>query len=137
MRDSGSDALRWLRQARNDLAFGRVALREEFFHQACFIAQQSAEKAVKAMAYDLGERVVLGHSLVELVHRYADSVPGLGELLEAAGVLDQYYVPTRYPNGLPGGVPFETFGAAQGREALERAEAFVTLARKHLGDPEP
>ena len=27
-------------------------------------------------------------------------------------MLDQYYVPTRYPNGLAGGVPFEAFGAS-------------------------
>lgn len=26
---------------------------------------------------------------------------------EKASVLDKYYIPTRYPNGLPGGVPYE------------------------------
>jgi len=34
MRDSRAEAARWLRQAENDLAFGRVALREGFFAQA-------------------------------------------------------------------------------------------------------
>ena len=37
-------AKRWLRQAENDLAFGEVALRERFFAQACFVAQQTSEK---------------------------------------------------------------------------------------------
>jgi HEPN domain-containing protein len=48
MNDSAHEAERWLRQAENDLTFGRIAQREGFFNQACFIAQQAAEKALKA-----------------------------------------------------------------------------------------
>lgn len=132
MRDSSAEALRWFRQAENDLAFARVAVRDGFFAQACFIAQQVSEKALKAIAYRLGERAVLGHSLVELVERLRDRVPELAALREPAGVLDQYYVPTRYPNGLPGGVPFEAFGAAQASAALEQATRFLELARARM-----
>lgn len=128
MRDSASEAERWLRQAENDLEFGRLALREGFFHQACFVAQQTAEKAVKAIAYALGERVVLGHSLVELVGRLGRAVPDLKDMGDAAGQLDQYYVATRYPNGLPGGTPFEAFSRAQAEPAIAAAERFVSLA---------
>jgi HEPN domain-containing protein len=69
MRDSRAEGGRWLRQAENDLAFARLALRERFFAQACFLSQQVSEKAVKAIAYAAGERLVVGHSLVELVER--------------------------------------------------------------------
>ena len=68
MWDAKAEADRWRRQAANDLAFARVAPRERFHAQACFIAQQASEKAVKAVAYGLGERTVLGHSLVTLIH---------------------------------------------------------------------
>ena len=44
MWDSAAEARRWWRQAENDLAFARVALRERFYAQACFVAQQTAEK---------------------------------------------------------------------------------------------
>lgn len=132
MKDSPREAVRWLRQAENDLAFGRVALREGYHHQACFIAQQTAEKAVKAVLYALGERVVLGHSVVELVGRLAGRVPAIAELRVSAGMLDQYYVPTRYPNGLPGGVPFEAFGESQAAEAIEKAGYFIAFAKAHL-----
>jgi HEPN domain-containing protein len=128
MRDSRSEAERWLRQAENDLEFGRLALREGFFAQACFIAQQSAEKALKSLAYAAGERVVLGHSLVELSTRLRTQLPAVAGLLELAGILDQYYVATRYPNGLPGGTPFEAFSQRQAREAIEAAERFLALA---------
>lgn len=128
MRDSAAEAQRWLRQAENDLAFGELALREGFFAQACFVAQQTAEKALKSLAYGQGERLVLGHSIVQLVDRMAASVPEFGKLREQAGLLDQYYVATRYPNGLPGGVPFEAFGERQAREAIGAASAFVEVA---------
>ena len=131
MWDAQAEADRWRRQAANDLEFARVALRERFCAQACFIAQQAAEKAVKAIAYGLGERTVLGHSLVTLISRYSDRAPELEELRELGGVLDQYYVPTRYPNGLAGGVPFEAFGEPQAAAAVDAADCFVRLAERH------
>lgn len=132
MRDERAEGMRWLRQAENDLAFGRLALREGFYAQACFMAQQSAEKAVKSLAYGSGERIVIGHSIVELTVRVRGRFPAVDALREIAGVLDQYYVTTRYPNGLPGGVPFEAFGERQASEAIEGAERFVDLARHSM-----
>jgi HEPN domain-containing protein len=133
MRDERAEAERWLRQAENDLAFGELAVREGYFAQACFIAQQSAEKALKAMAYGSGRRLVIGHSLVELVDSLGERFPELRLLREQAGVLDQHYIPTRYPNGLAGGVPFEAFGERQAREAIESARRFVGVARGWFG----
>ena len=130
MWDARAEADRWYRQADNDLAFARIAVREGFHAQACFIAQQAAEKAVKSIAYGLGERTVIGHSLVVLGSRYADRVPELQALREHAGVLDQYYVPTRYPSGLAGGAPFEAFGESQASAAVDAAERFVRLAER-------
>ena len=130
MRDERAEGERWLRQAENDLEFGRLALREGYFAQACFIAQQSAEKALKSLAYGSGERLVIGHSLVELVERLRDRFPAVSALRETAGLRDQYYIPTRYPNGLAGGVPFEAFGERQAREAIEGAGRFVELAQR-------
>ena len=129
MRDSAGEARRWLDQAENDLDFCRLALRERYFAQACFGAQQTADKALKSLAYGRGERTVIGHSVVELVVRLSAVFPALSDLREAGGVLDQYYVATRYPNGLAGGVPFQAFGERQAREALEAAERFVAIAR--------
>ena len=136
MWDARAEAERWRRQAANDLAFARVAVRERFYAQACFVSQQAAEKAVKAIAYGLGERTVVGHSLVTLILRYGDSAPELKDLRELAGILDQYYVPTRYPNGLAGGVPFEAFGKAQAAAAVDAADRFVQLAERHGQSPD-
>lgn len=135
MWNSAADAERWYRTAEDDLEFARVALRTGFYHKACFHAQQSGEMAIKAVAYGLGERVVLGHSIAELVKQYADRVPGLGELSADASLLDQYYIPTRYPNGLPGGVPSESYSEAQATSAIGVAERILRFASRHRSPP--
>ena len=85
---------------------------------------------MKAIAYARGEREVMGHSLQELLDRLQDVDDAA--LREAAGLLDQYYIPTRYPNGLPGGVPFEAFSRTQAEGAVEAAASFVALAARRL-----
>jgi len=35
--------------------------------------------------------------------------------------LDQYYIPTRYPNSLPGGIPHKVYTGRQAAQALESA----------------
>ena len=59
-----------------------------------------------------------------------DRVPELEDLRELSGILDQYYVSTRYPNGLAGGVPFEAFGESQAAAAVDGADRFVQLAAR-------
>ena len=123
MKSSEADARRWLRQAENDLDFARLALREGFFAQACFMAHQVAEKALKALAYHRGDRYVTGHSLLELLSSLEPAHPELSGHRELAGLLDQYYLTTRYPDALPGGVPFEAYNRGQGEDAVQGARA--------------
>src|SRR5438552_8655392 len=102
-----AEAQRWLAQARSELAVARLCTREGFHAQACFHCQQSAEMALKALHYLGGARLVIGHSLVELLAPLTEAHPALTPLRGAAARLDQLHIPTRYPNGLPGGVPAE------------------------------
>ena len=44
-----------------------------------------------------------------------------------ASFQDRYYIPTRYPNGLPGGVPAQSYQADEAQQALEMAEKTVAL----------
>ena len=102
MWDGAAEARRWWLQADNDLGFARLALREAYYHQACFIAQQAAEKAVKSIGYHLGDRTILGHSVTVLVDRYAGKAPELADLRGSASVLDLYYVPLPLPQRTAG-----------------------------------
>jgi len=134
MWDPQAEARRWLEQAQYDLAFARYALEGEHFNQVCFISQQSAEKAVKAVAYGLGARRVIGHSIVDLIDRFCAQAPDLARLREQAATLDVHYVPARYPNGLPGGVPFTTYTRSMAEAAVKAAAEVVAVAEAELGD---
>src|SRR2546428_1853218 len=59
--------------------------------------QQAGEKALKALHYRRGARMVLGHSLAELLLDLLTDHPDLSDLPDAARQLDHYYIPTRYP----------------------------------------
>ena len=124
----GIEADRWLAQARSELAFARIGVREGFHAQACFHCQQSAEMALKAVHYLGGARLVMGHSLVELLAPLVDKHAEFAALRGDAARLDQLYIPTRYPNGLPGGVPAEVFTEEQAAEAIARAAQFIDRA---------
>lgn len=124
----GAEAERWLAQARSELAFAQLGLREGFYAQACFHCQQSAGVALKALHYLGGARLVMGHSLVELLAPLAETYPSLAPLRGMAARLDQLYIPTRYPNGLPGGVPAEVFSKEQAAEAIAQATQFIDQA---------
>jgi len=133
MRDRWGEAARWLEEGESDLAFARVGHREGFHSKVCFLCQQGAEKGLKALAYADGARFGPGHSLQELLDRLRPAHPVLDQARDIGRLLDQYYVPTRYPNALPGGVPHRAFTEAQAREALAGCERILDAVRAEIG----
>jgi HEPN domain-containing protein len=125
MNDPHVESLRWLAQAKNDLAFAGIGIREGFFAQACFLAQQAAEKALKAVLYSGGARVVIGHSSRKLVQEIAPVFSDVERFKSHAALLDQYYIPTRYPNGIPEGSPFETYTGEQAAQAVSYTSEII------------
>ena len=105
----------WLTQAERNLDQARGSAASERHEWACFAAQQAGERAVKAIHEQLPSEV---------------TVPA--ELLDAARVLDAYYVPTRYPNGHPAGAPGEHYGALQSGEAIRHAGQILEFCRLQM-----
>ena len=126
------DARLWLRQAADDYRFGRAALAGRFHAQACFVAQQVGEKATKAVHYHLTGRPVIGHSVRALLRRLNARAAVTEGLLTVGGLLDQYYVSTRYPDALPGIAPADAFSATQAQTALRGAHRILQWARTQL-----
>jgi HEPN domain-containing protein len=51
----------------------------------------------------------------------------------SAKKLDRYYIPTRYPNGLPGGIPSRYFDdPREAKEAMQLAKNAIDLIEKKL-----
>jgi HEPN domain-containing protein len=49
-----------------------------------------------------------------------------------AARLDRHYIPTRYPNGLPGGSPFQSYSAGDLASALADLGALIAAAQRFL-----
>jgi HEPN domain-containing protein len=95
-----ADEKRWMEQAVADAAAAEDSLKSRHFEWACFQAQQSAEKALKAYLYSKGHTSILSHSLVDLVRAAQTSEASFAPLMGDAKHLDAFYIATRYPNGL-------------------------------------
>jgi HEPN domain-containing protein len=111
--------------ARQDLRMAELALSEGIYNQTCFHAQQCAEKAIKGYLEQLGQSPPRTHLMADLL---ALLPVGLLEPLEDALFrFDRFYIPTRYPDVLPGTLSDGLPGRQDARGAL--ATARETLAR--------
>jgi HEPN domain-containing protein len=125
------DSLHWLRFASEDLQMAEFALEEQIYNQVCFHSQQCAEKSVKGLLLAQGISPPRTHSLGDLLPLLKRNPFRLAQL--NIQLLDRFYIPTRYPDALPGALPdglpgyndaIEAISIA--REILASAQAFVT-----------
>ncbi len=75
----------------------------------------------------------MGHSVRTLCHEVSDRVPAAADRCGDWGSLDVYYIPTRYPDALPDGVPSEVFTARQATEAIALAAQVLAFAGEQVG----
>ena len=65
--------------------------------------------------------------------KLASSLDSDFESLRTAKRLDDYYIPTRYPNGLPGEIPSDYYDDEdEVKRALELCRQIVELAEKKI-----
>ena len=133
MNNNRQEARRWFDQGKHDHEAAKVNKGAGFCEVACFLCQQSAEKVLKSFLYHQGERPVIGHSTYLLARRCQAYESEFVSVLDICKRLDQYYIPTRYPNGLPGGIPHEVFTEEDARKALEGLGGIITLVSGLLG----
>jgi HEPN domain-containing protein len=107
----------WINQAQRDLDAATVMMQNGIFEWACFVSQQAAEKAVKAVLQKMNA-TAWGHSVFDLLRILTKKVSVSDELLDCAKALDKYYIPTRYPNGFETGSPYEYFTRRDAEDAL-------------------
>ncbi|MFQ5789697.1 MAG: HEPN domain-containing protein [Acidobacteriota bacterium] len=119
----------WYAQAKRDLEQAKASQAGTRHEWACFAAQQSAEKAVKALHLSLGQEA-WGHVISRLLKELPLDVPD--GLVEKAKVLDNFYAPTRYANGHPEGAPFEHYGVLQSNEAIRYAGEILEFVGARL-----
>lgn len=133
MKEAAREAIRWFLQTEDDLRFVEwVAAESFFFDKGCFMAQQAGGKTLKACLYATGKRRVIGHSLFEMCRELAALDAGFDPVISQAKRLDRFYIAARYPNGIPGNSPFETFDGDDLKKALEDLQAIHATSRSYL-----
>ena len=120
------ETVRWLTTAREDFSAAILLKEKGMYSHSCFIAQQSAEKALKSLFFEL-DGDAWGHSIQKLIHdiplkKLRDQ---FDVLLDRAAALDRYYIPARYPNGLPDLTPGTTFVLADAELACDNANMIL------------
>ena len=122
----------WLNQAGKDLEKAQLDLDWGFYEWACFTAHQAAEKAIKAVFQKIhGE--AWGHGTKALLENLPYEDRSL--CLEEAKQLDKFYIPTRYPNGLPQGTPHEYFTKKEALEAIHAANKIYEWCKGKISQP--
>lgn len=122
--------LDWFRQAENDWEWGNHTRDSGFYAQACFISQQVAEKALKSLCLFYKLDTIRTHS----VRKIAQELGINGNIEEIGKYLDLFYIPTRYPDSLPEGAPFESFTKEQARDALDKALFILNYVKEIISN---
>jgi len=134
----------WLAQPKRDLENARYEMDGQFYEWACFLCQQSAEKAVKAV-YQRAGAEAFGHSVAGLLARLPllntkekqreitdEERKKRSELTDLAKELDKAYISARYPNSHPEGAPFNSYTLTEAKRSIENAEKILRLCEDLL-----
>ncbi len=118
----------WLSHAQSDSRLAHLAAADEMVRreQACFHAQQAAEKAIKAVLVLRGTEFPLTHDIEELLEIVESSGITPPKEVQEAGLLTPYAVEFRYPGS------WIEISETDLREALEAAEQVVAWAETLL-----
>ncbi len=87
--------------------------------------QESLSSLVRSLKELGAEKIILFGSLASFQHTIR------------AKKLDQYYIPTRYPNGLPGGIPSRYYNdPKEAEEAMNFTKELIGVVEKKIMEGE-
>lgn len=130
------EAKRWLKQAERTLETAQWNLEGGFYEEVCFLSQQAAEKSLKAYLYSKGRRTLMTHSTFELVRECMKFSKDFSDLIGYCRSLDKHYLPTRYPNAIPGGAPYEIYTKQDSKESIMQTEKILKTVKMLIGEDE-
>lgn len=122
--------------AKEDLRMADLALGVSLYNQVCFHGHQAAEKSLKALIVYNDADPPKTHRLTELLILLQDEEPTLRELAGELRSLESYYIPTRYPDALPGALPEGLPGEDEAQKALAAARRVSEAVRETIGTAE-
>ena len=125
----GPEFDRWLAEADLALESARREAGAGAHNWACFLAEQSAQLAVKGLLHGLA-LAPWGHDLDGLGRSVAEA--GLAvpeEISHTLARLGRHYIPARYPDAHAAGPAADHYTGSDSAEALSDAEAILAFVR--------
>lgn len=120
----------WMEFAHEDSRMAELALKEKIYNQACFHSEQCVEKVIKAFIIHKGRIHPQSHKLADILTYLGKSI---FDDLEAEIIsLDRFYIPTRYPDALPGMLPEGLPSEKDAKEAIEISKLVFERAKKEM-----
>ena len=121
----------WLKQAQKDVQAAESLINAGHYEWACFISQQSAEKALKAL-FQKHNGEARGHSVLELARKLTNKMKIEKSIIDCCRDLDKYYIPTRYPTSFETGSPYEYYTKDEADHAIICARRILELSQSIL-----
>lgn len=121
----------WIDEAEGDLEHAVNDTKGGFYNWACFSAQQSAEKAIKAVFQKMGAEA-WGHSVSDLLKELSKTHQVPDGLLDEALELDKAYIAARYPNAHPTGSPRRRYTKGEAGRLIGYAERIFEFCSRLL-----
>ena len=117
----------WLARAKSDLAIAKAPLpKDALYEDLCFHAQQTAEKALKAVYQHHGWRFHYTHDLDELISGLKREGLAVPQNVVEADILTRFASESRYPN------TGESVTEEEYREAVRQAETVMAWAENQI-----
>ena len=118
----------WLKRAQSDLQLGKAALKTKDVlpEDACFHAQQCAEKSLKALLLDLDIDFPKTHAIEVLLDLLKIKGIYIPENVDESFELSQYAVQTSYPG------EWEPVTKLEAKGALERAALVLNWVKAQI-----
>ena len=120
-----------MNQAKRDLKNAIYEIDGGYYEWACFIAQQSAKKAVKAVLEHIGANSY-GHSVAALLKEVSKKIYIPSIIISFAMELDKAYILTRYPYAHPVGAPYESYTLNEAKRLVAYAKEIIRFCEDIL-----
>ena len=130
----------WLKQGEADIEAASDSKKSNHNEWACFQAQQSAEKALKALLLYMNIDA-WGHGLIYLMKQWKqikiEEKKDLDDkeyniLIEKCQELDRHYIQPRDPNVFASGYPAEYYNEKTAQECIEYARNIIQFVKQEI-----
>ncbi len=123
---------RWFEFANEDYIVAQASLQRKIYNQVCFHSHQGVEKLLKGYLYSKNKDIPKTHSIGMLLKLCAKIDKKFTGMIDRCIKLDDYYIPTRYPDALPGALPDGLPAKEDAEESLSVLEGMRDFIKNNL-----